>query len=666
LKQSLDTPAIQILGEQRDASGFIHGMRYPSLILLLTVHVHKKKLWREQADNVLADLLESRLGEKALPETACDKTDQEQVVHSLLFWMDRLYKAAGLNVFEQGKIIGFQPEASAVMIAVPTLMSMHKITGRAFMWLVTVFNASNAGNFNHTCLNDLPFIIKHLEQKPAAFSNTRHFLKVSFNLGIPYTLVAGELYQFGYGSRARLLESSFTDQTSVIGTRLARNKTMTATVLRRVGIPVPDHWTVNDMPDAEKAANELGFPVVVKPADLDGGAGVAAGLTTIDEVRKAFVAARKKSGFIIVEKHFFGRDYRLTVLQGKLIYAVERIPGGVTGDGTSSIKMLVDRLNENPDRGEGSRAVYKRLVLDDEAASMLAKAGMDMGSIPDKDTFIPLRSAANIACGGTLVPVPDKVHPDNSLLAVRAVSALRLDLAGVDLLIPDISRSWKESGAAICEINAQPNLGGIDSSDLLAQFFHRIVEGNGRIPIAVVIGASPDWQIAEAIRDKLSDSGFVTGWTDHGGVTVGDTTITGSGVDAYTSGCILVGEQNVDAVVLCVHDTGMLSTGLPFERFDLMVIAGSHINLPEGQGNHAVNEFHLNTMLDFILPCCDGSVIVVDDNGLESLEILESLPEGLMKINVAKNQAVDVISEAMIDFDRKHRIGLIGKNSCGS
>ncbi|NTU50528.1 MAG: hypothetical protein HGA87_06615, partial [Desulfobulbaceae bacterium] len=595
MKTSVCTPLLEVLGSQKEISGFIHGLRHPSLIVLLNINHPQKLSGLTQTNKALADFFENTLGERALPETSIEKNEQEQIAESLLFWINCIYKVSGINIFEQGKIIGVQPDASAVMIAIPTLITMHEMTGQAFLWFIMFFNASNAGDLDHTCFSDLADIIKRLRKKPV-FSNTRSFLQVAFHLGIPCMLVTGEIYQFGYGSRARILESSFTDQTSVIGTRLARVKTLTAAVLRQAGIPVPDHRSVKDLSSAEHAANEIGFPVVVKPADLDGGTGVAAGLTTIDDVRKAFVAARKKSMNIIVEKHFFGRDYRLTVLQGKLIYAVERIPGGVTGDGKSTVQILVKQLNENPDRRNSSRAIYKPLILDDEAKSLLAKVGMDINSIPLKGNFVRLRSAANIARGGTLVPVMDNVHPDNSLLAVRAVSALRLDLAGVDLLIPDISCSWKESGAVICEINAQPNLGGLDSLDFLGQFFRKIIEGRGRIPIAVVIGAPPEWQIAKAIQDRLRDSGFVTGWIDHGCVTIGDTTITGSVVDSYISGRILVGEQGVDAVVLCVNDTSLLSTGLPFERYDLLVVAGPLITFLGEQNTPDSNKFQMNTL----------------------------------------------------------------------
>src|SRR5690606_32496452 len=101
-----------------------------------------------------------------------------------------------------------------------------------------------------------------------------------------------------------------------IGTRVARNKAMATHTLRQAGLPVPQHRFVRDADEAVRYATQLGWPVVVKPADLDGGRGVAAGLTSAEAVRKAYAQARKLSSSILLEQHIAGKDYRLIVLHG--------------------------------------------------------------------------------------------------------------------------------------------------------------------------------------------------------------------------------------------------------------------------------------------------------------------------------------------------------------
>ena len=650
-----DTPAFKVTGSVV-IKGFMYGLRHPSLVVHLEVHVHDCEDWLVRVDQTLSSFLREASGKEVTLSPISGSTAQLQALNSLLSWMSMLQQFARVPVFEQGKIIAVYPETSSVLIVIPTLSSSHQVTAQFFSWLMDVFNELYVEKERLVSIGSFAERVKHLAQMGPKTSNMPHFLSAAFTAGIPYSEVVGQVYQFGYGSRSRLLDSSFTDQTSQIGTRLARIKTMAAVVLRRAGIPVPAHITVTDSDGAQKAANDLGFPVVVKPMDLDGGVGVAAGLTTSDEVRVAFEGAQKKSRHILVEKHHDGRDYRLTIFQGKLLWAIERLPGGVTGDGKSSVQTLVELLNADPLRGEGPHAPLKRIVLDDEAQSLLSKAGMSLSSIPGEGKFIRLRRTANVVRGGIPVSVTERVHPDNSLLAVRAAAALRLDLAGVDVLISDISRSWRESGCAVCEVNAQPGLGLITSSHLYSQILRELVQGSGRIPVAVILGAPPEWNVAKAVAVQLVKVGFVTGRGDHEGVALGTETITAGVVDPYTGGQMLMSEKSVDAVVLCINDSAVLRTGLPFERFDLLVLAGSHFITSAGQSEEPKG-VQLRHLFNAFSPACDGKVMVVAGSGIDVRTPLPSSQAELLKDPVPQSSLVDTIVAAMIQADGNHRIG---------
>ena len=600
----------RISGTPRVMPGGLYGLRCSSLIVSLLMGEGGVNGWLARVDQALSGLLPDASANPGTIPPVCVFPEGELCVRRLFFWMGRLQKAAMVPLFEEGKIISVDAARRSLLVAIPTPLHASQLTGRGLAWLIILFNKAFSGEDAGAHLQKLPEVLKLLSGSVPRCTNTPRFLKAAFAMGLPCREVAGEVYQFGYGSRARWLDSTFSDKTSQIAARMARNKLLTAEVLRGAGIPVPEHILVPDIGMALKGADDLGFPVVVKPADLDGGAAVFAGLTSPDEVRRAFPAARQKSKNILVEKHFEGRDYRLTVFQGDLVWAIERIPGGVTGDGSSTVATLIERLNGDPRRGEGPHAPLKRIIQDEEVSLLLSRAGMDLKSVPGKGEFVRLRRVANVACGGMPCAVFEQVHPDNARLAVRAASALRLDLAGVDLLIPDISRSWRETGAVVCE----------------------------------------------TIAGRLGEAGFRTGRGDREGVTIGGHRITAGIPDSYTSGIILTGDNNVDAVVLGVSDTGILRTGLPFERYDILVFAGSHIAVT-GAEQQIPLERLLHDFYRALSPCCDGRVIVVAESGLDTPGKFGALPLEVTNEPVAKSLAVETIVAALIHADRRHRSG---------
>lgn len=333
-------------------------------------------------------------------------------------------------------------------------------------------------------------LIDHYQPLAPRGVNSLRFLQAAHQLNIPWRHVANNVYQFGWGRRSRWLDSSFTDETSTISASLARDKMACAQVLRDAGLPVPRHQRVSSAEQAVKVAEALSYPVVVKPADLDGGRGVTAGVRDAQGVKNAFYAARSLSARVLIEQFVAGQDYRLQVFKGEVYWVVRRSPAGVLGDGVSTVKELVARTNAARDLRASSPTAdpmqtqgYAPITLDEESLVWLAAQGLHPQAVPADGQAVRLRGAANVAQGGTREGVPlDQVHPDNVALVVRAVSALRLDLAGVDFLTPDIARSWKEVGGGICEVNAQPQM----SEHLHVQLLPKLLPQGGRIP---VIGA---------------------------------------------------------------------------------------------------------------------------------------------------------------------------------
>ena len=638
--------------------GYVRGLRQPTLLLTLnlgpgdTRGIHNlRAVWAQEPAWVQVTGLPP-----PPPAWHSRPDDTLKAADWLLHWTCQIQRCAGLPVFEPGILLGYQMPhrqdaersqrqeqpakqlpSARVTLLVTTAHGQPQPALDAFKGVLAWFNQ---GIMDDTTPPGLPAtnlapppgalegilsLRKRLQAAAPPASNTPRFLQAAHEMGLPVIPLGYGTYQFGQGRRGRWLDSSITDVTPNIAVKMARDKAWAASRLHQAGIPVPPHRLAADADQAARIAEQLGFPVVVKPADQDGGIGVAAGLESIQEVRAAFAQARASSTRLLVEKQIPGRDYRLTVHSAQLVWAIERQPGGVTGDGVSTLAQLLERTNADPRRGAGPHALLKHMAWDDEARTLAAKAGLAAQGIPPLGQFVRLRRTANIATGGTPIAVFGAVHPDNAALAIRATRALRLDLAGVDLLIPDIARSWRETGAAVCEVNAQPQLGAITAPHLYQGLLSHLVAGNGRIPLVVIFGARPGSRLAERIAVRLAATdGGTTGWSDERGVAIeraGERQwLTARREGSFAAAQMLLTHEEVDRIVWSLNDDETTQHGLPFDRCHLLILAGRHLvatrPLPE-TGSSEPPDLILVASLAAILRACTGVTCHLTGSGLD-------------------------------------------------
>lgn len=417
--------------------------------------------------------------------------------------------------------------------------------------------------------------------------NTLRFALAARAREIPLEVQAGVI-QLGWGGQMRKLHSSFSDATSTIATSLARNKIQTSRLLAESGVPVPPTSQVADWAGAQKMALQFGWPVVVKPGNQDQGLGVVPGIRSEDALQSAFeAAARLSPGAVIVEKHIEGDDHRMLVVGGRLLMATRRIPAGVTGDGQSSVTALMDRINADPRRGSAKRSLLIRLVLDDEAQQCLKEQGLTAEAVPAAGQFVRLRRTANISTGGTPEDVTNQVHPDNRIVCERAARLIGLDIAGVDFLCPDISRSWREAGGAICEVNAQPGFRphwlGDPDRDINGEIVDWLFRDRpARIPTAAITGTNGKSTVARMLHHIWMTSGKVAGVCTTNGVWVGHDLISTDNLSGQPGGRLLLNDPLVEAAVIEMPRKGLIRFGHPCDRYDvaaLLNVQDDHIGV---------------------------------------------------------------------------------------
>ncbi|MBI1181942.1 MAG: hypothetical protein GC201_15460 [Alphaproteobacteria bacterium] len=608
-------------------NGLAFGLAQPFLKGTVRIDLPQNPAW-EEAEDLIGGVLSCAA---AFNRTA--PSEDELLIARLIRWTAALEAAVGAPDLERGRMLGAIREKRLYSIALPTLD--HNLTSRAFKAVVSLYGArlANAdGPRLAAAGEELEAFLKTAKVSMFGGSNTLRLLEAAHKRRMPWSHLAGNAFVIGHGARARWIDSSFTDQTGVVGTNLARNKAAAASLLRQSGIPVPAHGRAADVASAQRIAKELGYPVVVKPMDRDGGLGVSAGIASPERLERAFNEALKISSNVLVEKHVEGRDYRLIVHDGELIWALERVPGGVTGDGRRTVRELVDAVNADPARRKEPWAPLKPLELNDEAMDLLAEAGLDGDSVLEVGRRLRLRRAANIASGGTPVAVLDKVHPVNRELAERAAKVMRLDLAGVDLLIPDISVPWTESGGAVCEVNAQPTIGATTASHLYGEILGRMIVANGRIPIALIVGAPEESPVPELVARMLAATGRRVGLATPKVLRIGGRPAEAPSFDAYGYCRFMLLSADVEAAVLSVSSRSVLASCLPFDRASVVCLAGTEIS---GAQDHRAD---LNTLMRMVLPMTWGPVVVNAEHP-ELVALLSVIRGGTITLAAADGDA---------------------------
>lgn len=408
--------------------------------------------------------------------------------------------------------------------------------------------------------------------------STQALVDAARRRGIPVERLNDQsLLQLGWGARQRRLRASVTDRTGLVAAESAGNKAEAKALLERIGVPVARGVVVRSADEAAAAAARLRAPLVIKPLDGNHGRGVTTGLRAEADLRAAFAEAVRHSRRVIVEEQLPGRDHRVLVVDGQVVAVAERAPPAVTGDGVRTVAELVEAVNADPRRGEGHEAVLTRIRLDAAADEVLARQGQSRDSVPAPGREVLLRTAANLSAGGTAIDRTGEIHPDNAAIARRAALAVGLDVAGVDLLAPDIRRSIRETGGGVVEVNAAPGLRmHLAPSEGQARDVARPIIASlyprgapSRIPVLAVTGTNGKSTVGRMLAHIFRAQGKVVGLTNTSGVYIGDEQVAATDASGPKSARMVLRDPTVEVAVLECARGGILREGLAFDRCDV-------------------------------------------------------------------------------------------------
>ena len=433
--------------------------------------------------------------------------------------------------------------------------------------------------------------LRELVRASALGPTTRSLVDEARRRGIPVLrLDEHSLIQLGQGSRQKRIRASITSDTSHIAVETAGNKALTKALLAEAGLPTPAGMVVRSREEALAAAERLGFPLVTKPLDGNHGRGVSVGLMSAEAVGWGWEQASRHSRRVIVEQMLKGRDHRCLVVGGKVVAIAERVPAAVTGDGVSSIAQLIEAVNQDPRRGDGHEKVMTRIKVDDHVRARLAGAGLELGSVPKRGRVVELRATANLSTGGTAIDRTEVAHPDNVAIAEQAAAVIGLDVAGIDFLAPDISRSVRETGGGIVEVNAAPGFRmHLEPSEGVARDVARPVlralyprAQDSRIPVIAITGTNGKSTTTRMVARILRAAGLSVGFTSTSGVYLDERLLRSGDASGPKSARMLLRNPKVDAAVLEVARGGILREGLGFDACDIgavLNVTADHLGL---------------------------------------------------------------------------------------
>ncbi|HWH23079.1 MAG TPA: cyanophycin synthetase [Allosphingosinicella sp.] len=398
------------------------------------------------------------------------------------------------------------------------------------------------------------------------------------------------LIQLGHGRHQQRIRASITGNTPLVAADIAGDKNLTKTLLGDSGIPVPRGVVVRRVEDAVAEARRLRFPLVTKPLDGNHGRGITVGITDEEQLRFGFERARQHSPSVIVEQHFEGRDHRILVVGGKLIAVAERVPAHVIGDGVHSIAQLVEIVNRDPRRGDGHEKVMTKIKIDDHVLEYIARSGLTPDSVPKAGDVVMLRATANLSTGGTAVDRTNEIHFDNAEIARRAALIVGLDIAGIDFVCPDITKSVRKTGGGIIEVNAAPGFRmHLEPSEGAPRDVARPVMemlfpkgSRSRVPILAITGTNGKSTTARMLKHVLRYTGCTVGMTSTTGVYVNDVLVSEGDATGPRSARLVLRDPTVEVAVLETARGGLLREGLAYDEADVgavLNISADHLGL---------------------------------------------------------------------------------------
>ena len=453
---------------------------------------------------------------------------------------------------------------------------------------VGIYAAKAAVRIAEALINDIDYSLeddiitmRQMRDKERFGPSTGSIIDEAVARDIPYIRMnESSLVQLGYGKNQMRFRATLTDKTSSIAVDIAGDKEETKRILKEQAIPVAEGTTVSDEKELLSAIAEIGFPLVIKPLDGNHGKGASINLKTEKEALDALVYAQRFSKKVIVERFITGYDFRVLVIDNKMVAAAKRTPAHVIGDGKHSIRQLIEIENQDPRRGYGHENVLTEITIDRDTEDILLKKNYTINSIPAQGEEVYLKSTANLSTGGTSVDVTDMVHPHNIFVCERIARVIGLDICGIDIMAENLTQPLHETGGVVLEVNAAPGFrmhlapSEGQARNVAAPVLDMLYPPgkSARIPIIAITGTNGKTTTTRLIAHIIKNNGYRVGYTTSDGIYIHNSLLVEGDTTGPASAEFVLKDPTVEFAVLETARGGILRSGLAFNQCDIAIL----------------------------------------------------------------------------------------------
>ncbi|HEQ78803.1 MAG TPA: cyanophycin synthetase [Euryarchaeota archaeon] len=423
--------------------------------------------------------------------------------------------------------------------------------------------------------------LKEIREKNLFGPSTRSIIDQAKSRGIPHIRLNNHSYvQLGYGVNQRRIQATMTDDTSALGVEISDDKERTKQILSSMGVPVPKGYSTKELDEGLKIAQQIGYPVVVKPLIGNHGRGITTDVRVNEDFEIAFNNAKKVCDTVLIERFLVGDDFRILVIDGKFVAAALRIPAYVTGDGKHTIQELLDEINKDPARGFGHEKILTRIKVDYMTQRLLFMKKLTLESILPDGEELPIKSTANLSAGGRAINVTDDVHPMIRSMVERISHIVGLNIMGIDLIAPSLTVPLTEEKGGIIEVNAAPgfrmhlNPSEGESINVAERVVDMLFPPGSKytIPVVAVTGTNGKTTTVRLISHILGLNGKNVGMTSTDAVVIDNVPILEGDYSGPAGAKTVLMDSTIDHAVIEVARGGMIRRGLGYDESDVGVL----------------------------------------------------------------------------------------------